>query len=97
MKTFIGGHQAIGTDEFIELALGTPLELWLGESGESEEERVARLDAARDILAENPDLPDEITRIIADLIEAQSAPLNVTTLHRVITGGRNSQRGAVAA
>ncbi|MFI9203906.1 hypothetical protein [Streptomyces sp. NPDC053048] len=45
---------------FIELALGTPLELWLGEPGEGEEERAARLDAARDILAENPDLADGI-------------------------------------
>ncbi|MFF2569553.1 hypothetical protein [Streptomyces sp. NPDC058084] len=70
MRTFIGGHQAVSANDFVELALGTPVELWLGAEGESEEERAARLDAARDILADNPNLPDEVSRVAAEAIEA---------------------------
>ncbi|MCE4943475.1 hypothetical protein LVX13_10075 [Streptomyces albulus] len=58
MKTFIGRHQALTDTDYLELALGTPLELWLGEDDESEQEREARLDAARDILADDPGLYD---------------------------------------
>ncbi|WP_411121291.1 hypothetical protein [Streptomyces sp. x-19] len=58
MKTFIGRHQALTDTDYLELALGTPLDLWLGEDNESEQERAARLDAARDILADDPGLYD---------------------------------------
>ncbi|WKK24707.1 hypothetical protein QZH56_03475 [Streptomyces olivoreticuli] len=75
MKTYIGGHQAVTTDDFLELALGTPLELWLGVLGESEEERAARLDAARDILADRPGLYDTVTRVAAELTTAPSLAL----------------------
>lgn len=33
MRTYIGGQEAVSVNEFIELALGTPLELWLGVEG----------------------------------------------------------------
>jgi hypothetical protein len=42
MKYIVAGHQALSDAEFAELALGTPVELWLGVEGESEEERAAR-------------------------------------------------------
>ncbi|MGG7574748.1 hypothetical protein [Streptomyces sirii] len=65
MKTYIGRHQVLTDTDALELALGTPLELWLGQDDESEEERAARLDAARDILADTPDLYDRALRTAA--------------------------------
>ena len=70
MRTYIGREEACSTTEFIELALGTPLDLWLGEDGEDDEERAARLDAARDILADDPSLVDRTTRLAVELIGA---------------------------
>ncbi|MFC4611505.1 hypothetical protein ACFO9E_27495 [Streptomyces maoxianensis] len=81
MKDFIAGHQVVTLDDFLELALGTPLELWLGVEGESDEERTARVDAARDILADDPSLFDTVTRLAVETIEVQApALLNVIPL-----------------
>ncbi|MFJ3169710.1 hypothetical protein ACIPJK_02890 [Streptomyces roseus] len=100
MRTFIGGQEAVSTDDFVELALGTPVELWLGVEGESEEERAARLDAARDILAENPTLPDDVSRVAAEVIEAYAPELfNVIPIGRPPVGARRrarSRKGAAA-
>jgi hypothetical protein len=97
MRSYIGGHQAVTTTDFIELALGTPPELWLGEEGESEEERAARLDAARDILADNPGLPDAVARIAVEVIEAHAPELfNVVPLPRPAIRRRVSRKGAAA-
>ncbi|MFJ9904297.1 hypothetical protein ACIRVK_15605 [Streptomyces sp. NPDC101152] len=97
MRTYIGGHQAVSVNDFIELALGTPPELWLGEEGESEEERAARKDAACDILADNPELPDDVARIAAEVIEAHAPELfNVVPLTRPAGRRRPSQKGAAA-
>lgn len=85
MHAYIGGHQAVNDTDFVELALGTPVELWLGVDGESDEERSARLDAARDILAapEYRDLPDLVSRVAAEAIEAYAPELfNVIELPR---------------
>ncbi|WP_432010458.1 hypothetical protein [Streptomyces cucumeris] len=79
MKSFIGHHQVATDTDYLELALGTPLELWLDEEGESAEERAARLDAARDILADEPELLDRVTRIAAAAIE----PHAPTLLHSI--------------
>ncbi|MEU0894222.1 hypothetical protein [Streptomyces massasporeus] len=97
MRTYIGGHQAVSANDFIELALGTPVELWLGEEGETSEERAARLDAARDILADNPELPDDVARIAAEVIEAHAPELfNVVPLTRPAVRRRPSRKGAAA-
>ncbi|GAA0668226.1 MULTISPECIES: hypothetical protein [Streptomyces] len=97
MRAYIGGHQAVSVNDFIELALGTPPELWLGVEGESEEERAARLDAARDILADNPGLPDDVTRVVAEVIEAHAPELfNVVPLARPTGRRRPSRKGAAA-
>ncbi|MCB5177793.1 hypothetical protein [Streptomyces antimicrobicus] len=97
-RTYIGGQEAVSADDFVELALGTPIELWLGVEGESEEERAARLDAARDILAENPNLPDEVSRVAAEVIEAYAPELfNVVPLHRVPTARPRTRSGKGAA
>ena len=66
MKDYIGRHRADTRADFIELALGTPLELWLGVENESDEERAARIAAARDILAEDPGMPTRLTHLAAD-------------------------------
>ncbi|WP_431771922.1 hypothetical protein [Streptomyces cucumeris] len=75
MKSFIGHHLVATDTDYLELALGAPLDLWLGESDESVEEYAARLDAARDIIAENPELIDRVTRIAAKAIETHTSTL----------------------
>ncbi|WP_329290403.1 hypothetical protein [Streptomyces sp. NBC_01455] len=82
MRTYIGHQRALSADDFAELALGTPVELWLGVKGETEEERAARLDAARDILAENPEMPDDLIRIAAGVVEAHPELFDVIPLVR---------------
>ena len=68
MHHFVGPHRAESTTEFIELALGTPLDLWLGEEGESEPEQAAREAAARDILADDPGMVDRTTALAVETI-----------------------------
>ncbi|AWI30138.1 hypothetical protein [Streptomyces tirandamycinicus] len=95
MRTYIGRHLAVTTDEFAELALGTPVELWLGVEGENEQERAARLDAARDILADDPDLPDDLIRMAAQVIEENPDLFDAVPLTRPIR--RRTARKGVAA
>lgn len=95
MRTYIGRQQAVSAEDFAELALGTPVELWLGVEGESEEERAAREDAARDILADNPNFPDDLVRIAAQVIEDNPDLFDVVTLVR--PARRRSARKEVAA
>ncbi|MGW2865004.1 hypothetical protein [Streptomyces sp. NPDC001205] len=99
MKNIVAGHVPVTATEFVELALGTPVELWLGVEGESEMERAARLDAACDILADHPDLPDQVSRIAAEAIEAFAPELfNVVPLTGTKTARRRRpQRSGVAA
>ncbi|MGA5043981.1 hypothetical protein [Streptomyces arboris] len=98
MRTYIGGHQVVSDTDFVELALGTPLDLWLGVEGESEMERAAREDAARDILADNPDFPDRVSQVAAEAIEAHAPELfNVTLLPARGSAGRRQYQGGVAA
>ncbi|MGW7645044.1 hypothetical protein [Streptomyces bobili] len=97
MRMYIGHQQAVSAEDFVELALGTPVDLWLGEESETEEERAARLDAARDILADNPSLPDDVARIAAEVIEAYAPELfNVVPLARPAGHRRSSRKGAAA-
>ncbi|UED88813.1 hypothetical protein [Streptomyces profundus] len=67
MRSFIGDQEIATEYEMTELAigLGTDPELWLGSEGESEEERAARLDAAADILADDPELAGPVARLTA--------------------------------
>lgn len=75
MKHIVAGQEAATVAEFVELALGTPVDLWLGVPGESVEERAARLDAARDIISDDPELFDRVARIAATLIEDRAPHL----------------------
>ncbi|MDB1086462.1 hypothetical protein PJ985_02615 [Streptomyces sp. ACA25] len=65
MKDIVAGHVALTVTDHLELALGTDLELFLGVPDESESEREARLDAARDMLADDPGLYARALRAIA--------------------------------
>ncbi|MEV0741562.1 hypothetical protein AB0I51_37815 [Streptomyces sp. NPDC050549] len=95
MRTYIGRQQAVSAEDFAELALGTPVELWLGVEGESDEERAARLDAARDILAEHPEMPDDLIRIAAQVIKDNPDLFDVVSLVR--PARRRAARKGVAA
>lgn len=97
MRTYVGGHRAVSDTDFVELALGTPVELWLGVEGETEMERAARLAAARDILADHPDLPDRVSQVAAEAIEAYAPELlNVVPLPRPVRRLRTRGKGAAA-
>ncbi|WP_189314578.1 hypothetical protein [Streptomyces brasiliensis] len=95
MRTYIGGHQAVSVDDFAELALGTPIELWLGVEGETDEERAAREDAARDILADHPEMPDDLIRIAAGVVETHPELFDIVPLVR--PARRRTPRRGVAA
>ncbi|MFE2609843.1 hypothetical protein ACFXDI_42460 [Streptomyces mirabilis] len=96
MRTYIGRQQAISPEDFTELALGTPVELWLGVEGETDEERAAREDAARDILAESPNLPDDLIRIAAVVIEENPDLFDVIPLARPARRRRPARKGVAA-
>ncbi|WP_330355509.1 hypothetical protein [Streptomyces chartreusis] len=95
MRAYIGRQQAISVEDFAELALGTPVELWLGVEGETDEERAAREDAARDILADNPNMPDDLVRMAAQVIEDNPDLFDVIPLTR--PARRRPARKGVAA
>ncbi|MGW2352118.1 hypothetical protein [Actinacidiphila glaucinigra] len=89
---------AVTATEFVELALGTPVDLWLGVEGESEMERAARLAAARDILADDPTLPDRLSQVAAEAVEAYAPELfAAAALPRATPRRRPRRNGAVAA
>ncbi|MFF7545716.1 hypothetical protein ACFZCU_19120 [Streptomyces canus] len=97
MRNYVCGHRADTPQDFAELALGTPTELWLGVDGESEMERAARLDAARDILAdpEYGGLPDDLIRLAARVVEENPDLFDVVPLVR--PARRRTVRRGVAA
>ncbi|GGN26258.1 hypothetical protein [Streptomyces fuscichromogenes] len=97
MRSFVSGHRADNPQDFLELALGTPVELWLGAEGESDEERAARLDAARDILAdpEFASLPDDLIRLATRVVDDHPELFNVVPLVRPARR-RPVRRGAAA-
>ncbi|MFG2789109.1 hypothetical protein [Streptomyces sp. NPDC048419] len=97
MLNYVSGHRADTPQDFAELALGTPPELWLGVDGESDEERAARLDAARDILADPDyrDLTDALIRLAARVVDDHTDLFNVIPLARPARR-RTARRGAAA-
>lgn len=53
MRTFVAGQEAFGDLEFVELALGIDVDLFRGPlEFETDDDRAAREDAARDVLAD---------------------------------------------
>ncbi|MFD7067518.1 hypothetical protein ACFV97_09830 [Streptomyces sp. NPDC059913] len=64
MKSIVAGHVAVTATEFTELALGIDLgidvELFTGPAVESAQERAARLDVAKEVLAELRETEPEV-------------------------------------
>lgn len=84
MRIIVAGHEARTEDEFIELAIGSPVALWLGVEGESDQDREAREAAAHDILADDPELFDRVSRLAADL--SDTVPLRRPRPVRAVAG-----------
>ncbi|MEE4541210.1 hypothetical protein V2S66_04410 [Streptomyces sp. V4-01] len=97
MRSIVAGHVAVTATEFVELALGTPLELWLGVEGESEEERAARQAAARDILADDPSLFDRTTALAVETIGLTMPELLTLAPARPMVPARRRPRGKQVA
>ncbi|MFI9629176.1 hypothetical protein [Streptomyces sp. NPDC052042] len=68
MKNIVAGHVAVTATEFTELALGIDLELFTGPAAESAQERAARLDVAREVLAELRESAPEVATYAASLL-----------------------------
>ncbi|MFF4845983.1 hypothetical protein ACFY2G_39160 [Streptomyces collinus] len=96
MRSYVGRHLAATDLDFAELALGTPPELWLGVEGETDEERAAREDAARDILADNPEMTDDLIRLAAGIVHEHPELFDVVPLPRPTGRRRPSRKGAAA-
>lgn len=93
MKKFIGAHVASSDDEFAELALG---DLFSGPADETENERSARLDAARDVLDDLWREDPELAEYAARLLDAPASVLRLPGRTRR-KRARPSAPGSVAA
>jgi hypothetical protein len=71
----VAGHTAYDTFEFAELALGIDRELFAGLADETDTERAARLDAARDVLADLAGDDPELTTYAQILMRQAPVPL----------------------
>ncbi|MBM7169248.1 hypothetical protein JQK87_12615 [Streptomyces sp. G44] len=81
MKCIAAGHTAVTAQEFAELALGLAehaagfdTELFTGTAEESEEDRVARLAVARDVLAELREVDPVAAAYARALLRASDLP-----------------------
>lgn len=93
MQNYVGPYRATSTTDFLELALGTPLELWLGEPGESDTERAARLAAAADILADDPALYTDSLALVAEVIgDTMPELLTLAPVPRPVAPVRRARR-----
>ncbi|MFH8518236.1 hypothetical protein ACH4CE_24735 [Streptomyces gelaticus] len=72
MKSIVAGHVAVTAREFTELALGIDLgidvELFTGPAVESVQERAARLDVAKEVLAELRETDPDVASYAASLL-----------------------------
>ncbi|MGW1354348.1 hypothetical protein ACWCQE_34500 [Streptomyces sp. NPDC002409] len=68
MKTIVAGREPVTATEFTELALGIDLELFTGPATETVMERAARLDVAREVLAELYESAPEVAAYAESLL-----------------------------
>ncbi|AGP57374.1 hypothetical protein [Streptomyces rapamycinicus] len=68
MKCIVAGHEAVTAKDFAELAFGIDLELFTGSAAETDEDRRARLDVARAVLAELRESAPEAAAYAAALL-----------------------------
>ncbi len=84
-----GLHRDLVLDHTLETVVGTPAELWLGVDDETDEERAARLDAACDILADDPDMPGAeylTSLVLEDLATEETSALSAASIAGVWRG-----------
>ncbi|MFJ2638186.1 hypothetical protein [Streptomyces sp. NPDC087511] len=93
MKIIVAGREPVTTTEFIELALGIDVQLFTGPAVESAMERAARLDVAREVLAELRESDPEVAAYAESLL--RTLPLKRRAVRRPVTGG--TAGSAVAA
>ncbi|MEQ6027629.1 hypothetical protein SOM70_34240 [Streptomyces salinarius] len=93
MRTFVGGQEAHSEAEFAELALGIDIDLFRGPlESETDGERAAREDAARDVLADlraEAEAGDEVVgwdALYADALTRTVSFLRAARGHRAGTG-----------
>ncbi|MFI1906586.1 hypothetical protein ACH444_11935 [Streptomyces microflavus] len=100
MKTIVAGREPVTATEFVELALGIDLELFTGSPTESVMDRAARLDVAREVLAELRESDPETAAYAQSLLRALplKQPHSTGWRARRTTGRRPMhERAAVAA
>ncbi|MEV7638548.1 hypothetical protein AB0O32_01340 [Streptomyces rubiginosohelvolus] len=88
MKSIVAGREPVTATEFVELALGIDLELFTGSPTETVTDRAARLDVAREVLAELRESDPETAAYAESLLRA-------LPLKQPRTTGRRSRRAAV--
>ncbi len=96
MRTFVAGQEAFGDSEFAELALGIDVDLFRGPlEFETDDERTAREDAARDVLADLVSMSEAGDEIAGwDALYADALTRTVPFLRSV--RGHRSGTGAAA-
>ncbi|MFD5272264.1 hypothetical protein [Streptomyces sp. NPDC058335] len=91
MKCIVAGHEAVTAAEFTELALGIDLELFAGPAAaESAEDRAARLDVAREVLAELRATDPQTAAYAAALLRTNPLTKQSTTRRPRRTLGRRA-------
>ncbi|MGW1333610.1 hypothetical protein ACWD7B_04935 [Streptomyces rubiginosohelvolus] len=70
MKSIVAGREPVTATEFVELALGIDLELFTGPAVESVMDRAARLDVAREVLADLRESDPETAAYAESLLRA---------------------------
>ncbi|MEV7318284.1 hypothetical protein AB0N56_35860 [Streptomyces microflavus] len=100
MKSIVAGREPVTATEFVELALGIDLELFTGSPTESVMDRAARLDVAREVLADlwgsDPETAAYAESLMRDLPLKQPHPTRRRT-NRTAVRRPMHERTAVAA
>jgi hypothetical protein len=98
MKCIVAGHEAVTAAEFTELALGIDLELFAGPAAaESAEDRAARLDVAREVLAELRESDPQTAAYAASLLRTSPLTTQPSARRPRRTLGRRAAVSGVAA
>ncbi|GAA4671762.1 hypothetical protein GCM10023347_27170 [Streptomyces chumphonensis] len=96
MRTFVAGQEAYNASEFTELALGIDRELFVGVPGESHEERAARMDVAREALADLRERAESDEVAAWDALYAEALTRTVPMLRAAARRRRVRREGEAA-
>ncbi|MEV8452056.1 hypothetical protein AB0467_04335 [Streptomyces sp. NPDC052095] len=94
MKSIVAGHVAVTATEFVELSLGIDLELFTGPAAESAKEQAARLDVAKEVLAELRETDPETAEYAASLL--RTLPMKPRTAPSRRRAGRRPATAVVS-